>query len=223
MRARALISGLLIVLASVFALAGAAGAAAEPTEEKKLSHAAEECIHTLEAGGEPGDCQESPSPILPAKDEIIFGGLAFVILFILMAKVAYPGIKKGLEDRAQRIRQNLDDAERVRAEAQGVLEDYQRQVGDAKAEAARIIDEARQTAEQLRRDLMARAEAEAAEVRTRSQDDVLAAQDRAVADLRGQVATLAIGLAEKVVERNLDRDTNVALINSYIDQVGAQG
>jgi F-type H+-transporting ATPase subunit b len=220
MRARALISGVLLTLASVFALSGVAGAAAQ---EKHISHTAKECIEKLEAGGEPNDCQEAPSPILPATDEIIFGGLAFVILFILMAKVAYPGIKKGMEDRAQRIRQNLDDAERVRAEAQGVLEDYQRQVGDAKAEAARIIDEARQTAEQLRRDLMARAEAEAAEVRTRSQDDVLAAQERAVADLRGQVATLAIDLAEKVVERNLDRDTNVALINSYIDQVGAQG
>ena len=49
-----------------------------------------------------------------------------------------------------------------------------------------------------------------------------AAQDRALADLRAQVATIALDVAEKVVERNLDRDTNLALIENYINQVGSQ-
>ena len=223
MRARSAITGVLLAVLGVFALSGVAGAA--PEEEghsSDISHAAEECIHLLEAGGEPNDCQEAPSPILPETDEMIWGGLAFLILFGLMAKLAYPGIKKGMEARSQRIRENLDDAERVKTEAQTVLSDYQRQLAEAKSDANRIIDEARQTAEQLRRDLMERAEAEVAELRSRAQDDVRNAQDRAMADLKGQVSALAIELAEKVVERNLDRDTNLALIDSYINQVGAQ-
>jgi F-type H+-transporting ATPase subunit b len=68
---------------------------------------------------------------------------------------------------------------------------------------------------------MQRAEAEVGELRRRSQEDIQAAQQRATADLRSQVAELAIQLAEKVVERNLDRDTNVALIDSFINQVGS--
>ena len=134
-----------------------------------------------------------------------------------------PAVQKSMQARTDRIRENLDDAERVKTEAQTILEEYQRQLADAKNEANRIIEEARQTADQLRRDLMQRAEAEVAELRQRSQDDVLAAQQRAMADLKGQVSNLAIELAEKVVERNLDRETNLALIDSFIAQVGTAG
>jgi F-type H+-transporting ATPase subunit b len=77
-------------------------------------------------------------------------------------------VAKAMEDRTQKIRENLDDAERTKAEAQRILEEYQRQLADAKNESARIIDEARQTAEQMRRDLMVRAEAEVGELRDRS-------------------------------------------------------
>ena len=64
-------------------------------------------------------------------------------------------------------------------------------------------------------------EADIAEMRARAAADIESAKAQAIADLRGEVANLAIGAAEQVVERNLDRDTNVALIESYINQVGA--
>jgi len=94
-------------------------------------------------------------------------------------------------------------------------------LADSKNEAARIVDEARQTADQMRRDLLVRAEAESAEIRERAQAEVIAARDRAIADLRGQVAELAIGAAEAIVGQNLDPATNRALVDRYIEQVGA--
>jgi F-type H+-transporting ATPase subunit b len=57
-------------------------------------------------------------------------------------------------------------------------------------------------------------------MRERNRAEIEGAQSRAMADLRAQVSGLAIELAEKVVERNLDRDTSLALIESYINQVG---
>ena len=54
----------------------------------------------------------------------------------------------------------------------------------------------------------------------RSQEDIQAQVQRAMADLQGRVAELAIELAEKVVERSLDRETNMQLIENYINQVG---
>ena len=221
MRVRVLLA---VLLAATFGLVAPAGVAlAQEGEKKEISHAAEECIHILEEGGEPDDCQEAPNPIVPATNELLYGGLAFFILLILMWKLAYPGVKKGMEARTQRIRDNLDEAERTKTDAQQVLDQYQQQLADARDESARIIEEARQTAEQMRRDLIGRAEAEAAELRQRSQEEIHAAQLRAMADVRRQVSGLAIDLAEKVVERSLDRETNVALIESYIDQVGAGG
>ena len=58
-------------------------------------------------------------------------------------------------------------------------------------------------------------------MRQKAAADIESAKAQAMADLRGEVATLAIGAAEQVVERNLDRETNMALIESFIDQVGA--
>ena len=66
---------------------------------------------------------------------------------------------------------------------------------------------------------MARAEADAAELRQRTQEDLRLAQERALADLRARVAEIAILAAEKVIERNLDRDTQTALVESFINQV----
>jgi F-type H+-transporting ATPase subunit b len=163
---------------------------------------------------------EAHNPILPETSELFYAGFAFIVLFVLMYLFAFPAVKKAMEGRTQRIRDNLDEAERTKSEAQRVLDEYQRQLADARSESQRIIEEARQTAEQMRRDLIARAEAEAAEMRERNRAEIEGAQSRAMADLRAQVSGLAIELAEKVVERNLDRDTNLALIESYINQVG---
>lgn len=166
--------------------------------------------------------QQAPNPIVPSVNEIVWGSVAFVVLVVLMWKFAYPAVVKAMEERTNRIRKDLDDAERIRGEAQTILEDYQRQLADARNEANRIIEEARQTADQLRRDLMARAEQEVNELKARSAQDIDAARDRAMSDLRNQVAGLAIELAEVVVKRNLDHDTNVGLIEDYINQVGSR-
>jgi F-type H+-transporting ATPase subunit b len=167
------------------------------------------------------ETQQAKNPILPETNEIIWGSLAFLILLIGMWKFAFPAVTKMMNDRTERIRSNLDSAEKVKTEAQQILDEYQRQLADAKSEANRIIEEARQTAEALRRDLMQRAEAEVAELRQRSSEDIAAAQERALNDMRARIATLVIGAAEKVVERNLDRDTNNALIESFINSVGS--
>ena len=162
------------------------------------------------------------NPIVPEMKEVIWFTLAFVVLFILMWKYALPKVQQTMDERAETIRRNLDEAERVRNEAQGILEEYQRQLADAKNEANRIIEESRQTAEQLRRDLMQRAENEVEELRERSRQEIAAAQERATSELQSRVADLAIELAERVVEQSLDREANTRLIESYIEQVGSR-
>jgi F-type H+-transporting ATPase subunit b len=164
---------------------------------------------------------QSKNPILPSLPEIVWGSVSFVVLFVLMAKFAFPAVQKAMDARTERIRSSLDDAERVRGEAETILEDYQRQLADARNESNRIIEEARQAADQLRTDLMAQAQADAADLRQKTMDDLRAAQERTLADLKVKVAEIAITAAEKVIERNLDRDTQMALVESYINQVGS--
>jgi F-type H+-transporting ATPase subunit b len=201
---------------AVLALLVAPGVAhAQPASE-----AEEHCIELLEDGKKIDDCQEAPSLILPETNEIIWGGLAFVVLLLVMWKYALPPVRNMMKQREDRIREDLERAERARTEAEGELANYRRQVAEARNEAARIIEEARQSADEVKRQIQAQAEADAAETRARAQEDIRLAADRAQADLQGRVADLSIELAEKIVERNLDRDTQLALVESYIGQVG---
>jgi F-type H+-transporting ATPase subunit b len=165
---------------------------------------------------------QSKNPILPAVNELVWGTFSFVILFAALYFFAFPGIKKSIAARSEKIRDNLGASEKAKTDAQSILDEYQRQLADAKGESNRIIEEARQAAESLRRDLLAKAEADAAEVRTRATADIDAAKDRAMAELRSQLTELTIDLAERVVKRNLDRTSNAQLVDEYIASIGAR-
>lgn len=169
---------------------------------------------------ETGGKVEASNPIVPETKEIIWGGIAFVIVFTLLAWKAWPAIKKGLQDREDKIRGDLEHAESVRTQADNELKDYQAQLADARGEAGRIIEEARQSADQVRKDLIARAEADAAGIRAKASDDIAAATERAMADVQAQVSDLSIELAERIVQQNLDRATQIQLIENYINEVG---
>ena len=163
---------------------------------------------------------QSRNPILPSVPELVWGTLAFLVVFVLMWKYAFPSVKKGMDARTEQIRDSLSTAEQAKTDAQAVLEEYQRQLADARNESNRIIEDARQTAEALRRDLMARAESDAAEVRARATADIDAAKDRAMEELRSQLTQLTLQLTELVVKRNIDRDANARLVDDYISSIG---
>jgi F-type H+-transporting ATPase subunit b len=166
---------------------------------------------------------QSKNPILPSTPEIVWGLVSFAVLFFVMWKFAYPAVNKLMQDRTERIRSNIDEAQKVRDEAEQILSDYQRQLADARNESNRIIEEARQAAEQLRHDMVRRADEEVAELRRRNAEDLQIAQERAISQLQSQVRNLAIELAEKVVGQNLDRDRNLQLVDQYIAELNATG
>ena len=166
------------------------------------------------------NCKKAPSLITPAVPEMVWGGLAFLIVFLLLAKFAFPALKKGVKAREEKIRSDLEAAEKARQEAEDERAKYQASLADARGEANRMVEEAREAAERVRQETIARAESDAAEIRTRASEDIGLARDRAMADLRSQVADISIELAEKIVERNIDRSTQEQLIESYISSVG---
>ena len=221
MRIRTLLASLALAVAGILALAPAAHAQ-ESGGEPKLSKDTKECIEAAEKADNPDACQEAPNLILPATDELVWGAISFVVLFFLLRKFAYPAIKQGMENRTERIRSDLASADEAKSEAQAVLEEYRAQLADSRGEAGRIIEEAREAADAMKRDQQARLEADLAELRARAVSDIESAKAQAMADLRDDVAQLAIGAAEAVVQRNLDEATQTQLIEDYINQVAAQ-
>jgi F-type H+-transporting ATPase subunit b len=240
-RTRTTLAAGAFALVATFALAGPVaaqeGEGEEFTEEQveEITHEAEaiaeanggteedgHCIELLIDGESVDDCQEAPSPILPPANELIWGSISFVLLFLALAKFAYPAIKKAMEDRADRIRSDLEAAEGAKAEAEGVLTEYRSQVANAKGEAGRIIEEARQQADAMKREQEQRLQTELAGMRERAAADIESAKTQALADLRNEVAELAIGAAEAVVQRSLDPQTQRQLVDQYIDQLGSR-
>ena len=166
------------------------------------------------------ECYSAPSPILPETGELFWGLLSFGIVAFGLIKFGFPALRKGLADREAKIRGDLEAAEQAKSAAQAADSDHEKILAEARAEGAGLVDEARKAAEQVRIDMIARAEADAADVRARANADAALATERAMADLQTQVAAMSIGLAERIVQHNLDAATQTALVESFINEVG---
>jgi F-type H+-transporting ATPase subunit b len=166
---------------------------------------------------------EEKNPILPDVAELIYGTIAFLIVFGLLAKFAFPALNKMLAERTAKIQGEMEKAEATRQEADALLAEYRQNLAGAREESNRIIEESRKTAEQLRRDVQAKAEEEAQATVARAQEEIRAERDRVFAELRGQVGDIDVELAGRVVGESLDKSAHERLIDEYIDQVASGG
>ena len=162
------------------------------------------------------------NPILPATNELIWGAIAFFILLFLMYRTVWPQVSKLYQERRAGIEGRLEQAEKEREEAEQLLQQYRERLAAAEDETQRILEEARANAERVRKDLLAKAETDAERQLGRARQTIRAERDQAIRQLRGEVATLAVELASRVVEDSLDRDRQLRLVDRYIDRLGDQ-
>ena len=172
---------------------------------------------------EHGEDVSEPKDLYPHTDELIVAAIGFTIVFLFMVKFVVPRLNTVLEERRQKIQGEMEKAEATRTEADGILEQYREQLANAREEANRIIEEGRQTAEALRKDLTEKAERDAEAIVARAQDEIRAERDRAFNDLKAQVGELSVELATRVVGESLDRERQLRLVDQYIDDLTRQG
>lgn len=174
---------------------------------------------TLLAAG--GEVPEGAGIFLPPWEEVLWSAVAFGIVFWMFWKYVLPQMQKALDARTEGIETKLEKAERDRAHAQTLLEQYRTQLAEARDEAARIrteahadrlsiIGEARTEAEQAARGVTERAQVQMASE---------AAQVRAA--LRGDVGQLAVTLAERIVGEALDPARTAATVDRFIADLEA--
>ena len=162
-----------------------------------------------------------PEHLYPHVEELIVGAIAFGVLFFFIAKWVLPRLGKLLDERRAKIQGSLEEAEKAKQDADNMLEQYQQKLRDAGTEAGKIMDEARKTAEQMRKDLLAKAEDESRQVVAKAQEEVRAERDRAVQALRRELAEASVELAARVVGESLDKERHTRLVEQYIDEVGS--
>jgi F-type H+-transporting ATPase subunit b len=150
---------------------------------------------------------------------LLFQIFNFIVLMILLRAWAYGPIVRMLEQRKQRIAQGLEDA-RVASEARANAEaEAQKILAAAQTEANKRVSEATERAEKAAADVRAAAEQERARILNAAQEDAALERNRILADLRGQVAALAISAAQKVVGESLDERRQHTLIEEFFSGV----
>jgi len=148
--------------------------------------------------------------------------VSFIAFFAIVFYLKVPGmISKALDDRAEKIRRELDEARRLREEAQAVLADYQRRAREAEEEAKSIIDQSRREAEALEAETELRIK-ESLERRTRlAQEKIARAEAQAIADVRATAIDVAVAAAEAILKEKASGEKGNALIEDGIRKVSA--
>lgn len=155
-------------------------------------------------------------------NEIYAGVIAFAVVFFVIWKFAAPAFNEMLENRQAAVVSELTAAENAKSEAQQLLDDYRSQLAGAQTEAARIVDEAKDSADALKADMVTKAEAEVAAIKTKAHADIAQERERVSSAVRQQVADLSLDVAEKVVGVSLDRDAQRQLVDQFINELGVK-
>ncbi len=164
---------------------------------------------------------EESIQLLPATPELIWGFISFALLMVVFSKFVFPQLGKLLDERRARIQGQLEQAETTRQEAEELREQYATQLSEARREADGIRDEAREDAERARSERVSAAEQEAEQIIAAAREDAQAERGRVVADLRSQVAVIAVDLAGKIVQRELDPQQHSDLVDRYINELSS--
>ena len=134
---------------------------------------------------------------------IVWTIVTFLLLLGILWKFAWNPILGALDAREQAIQKTIDDAERLQAEAEAVLQEHQKRMAEARAEGNRILDDARQAGEHMKQDILEKARAESEKVLERAHRQMELETEQAIQTIRAQAADLALRAAEKVIERSL--------------------
>ena len=167
--------------------------------------------------------EESHSPLLPPVSELILGTVAFFLIFLLLAKFAFPNIKKTLDERADKIEGGLARAAAAQDEANRVLVEYQTQLDAARTEAAGIRASAQSDRQAIVEQARGEAQEAAATVTARAQEQIAAERSSVAASLKQEIGELALDLAGKIVGESLADDAKArAAVDRFLADLEKQ-
>jgi F-type H+-transporting ATPase subunit b len=145
--------------------------------------------------------------------------VVFAIFAWVLGKFAWGPLLKIVDDREKSIREQVDAAQVAAAEAKDLLAQHQEMLKGAGREREEILQKTVREAEQVRTDLVAKARADADLVVARAREQMGREKDQAIADLRAQVADLAVEAASRIVKSSLTEEVQRKLVDDYIKEL----
>jgi F-type H+-transporting ATPase subunit b len=149
--------------------------------------------------------------------------VVFLIALYTLNKLAFPRIREALDKRRASIEESISAAERTRQEAEQLLSEYRERLQEARGQSDEIVQRARQVAESHEQEAKQRSHEIAAEAAERAERDIEAATQRALGEIRKEVANLTILATEKVTRKVLDDADQKRLVEEALSDLDFSG
>ncbi|CAN5341192.1 F0F1 ATP synthase subunit B [soil metagenome] len=159
--------------------------------------------------------EETINPLIPHAYDILWSAVCFFVILGFFIWKILPNVQKTLDARAEVIEGGIKKAENAQAEAAAALDKYNEQLSEARAEAGRIREQARQDGTKILNELKEQATIEANRITANGLATIEAERQAALVSLRAEVGSLALDLASGVIGQSLSDDKNAA---SLVDQ-----
>lgn len=158
--------------------------------------------------------------LTPGLGLIIWTLLAFLVVFLILRKYAWPAILGGLKKREETIAEALESAERIKAEMAQMKSENESLLAQAREERAGMLKDAKQTADKMVSDAKERAKTEYDKILADAQSAIQQQKNAVLTDLKNQVGSLIIEVAEKVLRQELkDKTKQETYIKQLTDEV----
>jgi F-type H+-transporting ATPase subunit b len=171
----------------------------------------------------PQEGDAPPAFLTPEGGLMIWTLLIFIVLLFILSRFAFKPLLAAVEAREQSLQDAIDSARRDREEAAALLAAQRQQLEDARGEAQKLIVDGRQAGERMRVDMIEQTRLEQQDMLERARREIGAERDRAIAELRREAVDLAILGAGRVIERNMDDESNRKLVESYLSSLATDG
>jgi F-type H+-transporting ATPase subunit b len=146
--------------------------------------------------------------------------LSFLLLVWLLAKFVWKPLTNMMENRRTNIEEMLTQAENERQQAENIKREYQAEMQQARQEAQEVIANATKVSEIRAKEILDASHAEAEKIKKSALMEIERERDRAVAEVKAQVADLSVLVAEKIIKQKLDTKGQGQLIKQFIQEVG---
>ena len=160
-----------------------------------------------------------PDILIPKMAEFIPALIAFLVIWVVLAKLVWPQVLSMMEKRQQKIQDDLDAAERSKIQAAEEAKSYEAKILDAHHEADAIVARAKKEAEEVRSAVLAKAQREAADIIAKAHGAVDSERHKAMIELSSSVVDLSVEIASKIIGNDLSEEEQRRLAEKYLAEV----
>jgi F-type H+-transporting ATPase subunit b len=167
----------------------------------------------------PEESAHSGSLLTPNGGLMFWTLVTFLVLLVILGRLVFPKITAAVEAREKALEEAIEGAKRDREAAAQALAEQQRQIEAARNEAQQIVAQSRQTGEQVRAQMIEDTRQQQQQMLETARREIEQEKDRAIAEMRREAIDLAIAGASKVIEKNLDDQSNRKIVESFLSSI----